>query len=403
MNVREIKGLKLLLVAGSILAGLLLCEVLARFTYSASDFMPAQPATDPVLGHRLRPFEAGHDARGLRNENAAGDFPVVCLGDSQMYGDGIPRKYTIPQQLSRIINKRVYNMGLGGYGPVHYYHLLKEAQELHPQKIIVGFYMGNDILDAYYMAARHDRWKWLMPEPGAEDRLDSIAPCSIPYTTPDINIEDVYSVSDIITLQLKTSDSIVWKVHSFLRLHSALYSLQYAGLVKPLIQRLFEQKKHIQRPGAFACRQVDTIFIPGINMKNFDLKDQKVRQGILITRRIIELMARDYPRDQLLFFFIPTKEAVYFQYLKNAQVALPPEFICSVHYENAVTALLTRAIKTAGLQVVDVFPALEKAALQGNLVYHFSSDVHLNVEGARIVASCLAKALEKDGKVAKRE
>ncbi len=394
MNAKKIKGLNLLLLVGSILAGLVFCEVISRFIYPISDIFPAHPENDPVLGLRLLPFQSGHDARGFRNKDAAGDFPVVCIGDSQMYGVGIPRKSAIPQQLGRIIKKRVYNMSLGGYGPVQYCQLLNQAKELHPQKIIIGFYLGNDLLDAYFIAHRNECWRWLLQEIGPENQLNSIPPCPKQYKPLDI--QDLYYAPDIITLRLKESGTLAWKVHSFLRLHSAFYSMQYGLLVKPLVQRIFEREKHLELPGAFACRQVDTIFTPALNLKRIDFHDPRVRQGILITRRIIELMARDNPSDALLFIFIPTKEAVYYNYLKSQKVPLPPEFTCCVHYEKEAAAWLTRAISAAGFQVVDVFPALEHAALRGKMLYHSYSDSHLNAAGANIVATCLATALGKD-------
>lgn len=392
MNPGKNKSLNWLLLAGSILAALMFCEVLARFTYSASDIFPAHPQTDPVLGHRLLPFQSGHDSRGFRNEDASGDFQVVCIGDSQMYGAGIPRQSAIPQQLGRIIKKRVYNMGMGGYGPIQYYQLLNQAQELHPQKIIIAFYLANDLLDAQFMAHQYDRWKWLLQEMGPENQLDSIPLCPVPYKPLDI--QNVFHAPDIITLKLRESNSILWKVHSYFRLHSALYALQYECVLKPQIQKFFEREKHLQQPGAFTSRQVDTIFTPGIMVKRMDLQDKKVRQGTLITQRIIELMARQYPKEFLLFVFIPTKEAVYYLYLENEKVSIPPEYVCSVYYEKEIAKRLSRAITAAGFQVVDVFPALEEAALHGQLLYHASGDAHLNAAGARIVASCLGKALE---------
>lgn len=392
MHAKKNRSLNLLLLAGSLLAGLLFCEVLARFIYSPSDIFPAHPATDPVLGHRLLPHESGHDARGFRNQEANGDFPVVCIGDSLTYGAGIPRQSAFPQLLGRIINQRVYNMGMGGYGPVQYYQLLNQAKELHPQKIIIVLYLGNDLLDAEVMVERHACWKWLLQNSGPKDQLASIPRCKIPYKP--LVIKDLYYAPDVITLKLKEGGSLVWRVHSWLRLHSAFYALQYEGVVKPLIQRIIERKKHMQQPGAFACREVDTVFTPGINLKRIDLQYPKVRQGLVVTRRIIELMGEKPYKNELLFTFIPTKEAVYYKYLKKKKVSLPAEYECLVHYEKAITAWLAKAITAGGLQVVDVFPALEKAALQGKLLYHFSSDAHLNVAGSRLVASSLAQALE---------
>ncbi len=393
MTIRKTKGLNLLLIAGSILASLLLCEGLARIIYTPADIHPAHPAVDDILGHRINPHESGHDSRGFRNKNASGDFPVVCIGDSFTYGDGVPRKSAFPQQLARTIHQRVYNMAMGGYGPVQYYYLISRAMELHPRKIIITFYSGNDLLDAYYMVERHDYWKWLASGLGPEKQLASISPCNLPCK-PAVEV-DLFYAPEIITLRLKESGSFLFRVHSYLRLNSAFYALQYAGITKPLIQKLFEREQHLQHPGAFACPEVDTIFTPGTNLRRVDLGDPRVRQGALITRRIIGLMAEKYPKEDPLLVFMPTKEAVYYNCLKSKGVSLPNEYTCAVYYEREVTRFLTGAAAAAGLQVADLFPVLEGAVLQGQKLYHSSSDGHLNKVGNSLVAAHLAQVLEK--------
>ncbi|RJR40933.1 MAG: hypothetical protein C4567_10275 [Deltaproteobacteria bacterium] len=394
MNIWKHKGLNLLLIAGSILASLLLCEGLARLIYTPADIHPAHPTVDDILGHRINPHESGHDSRGFRNAEDTGDFPVVCIGDSFTYGDGVPRKSAFPQQLERTIHQRVYNMAMGGYGPVQYYYLISRAMELHPLKIVITFYLGNDLLDAYYMVGRHDYWKWLEPGLGPEKQLDSLQRCNLPCK-PAVEV-DLFYAPEIITLRLKESGSFLFRIHSFLRLNSAFYALQYAGITKPLIQKLFEREQHLQHPGAFACKEVDTIFTPGTNLRRVDLADHRVRQGALITRRIINLMAAGkYPKKDLLLVFMPTKEAVYDNYLKKKRVSLPNEFTCSVLYERELTKWLTGAVAAAGLQAVDLFPLLEDAVSQGQRLYHSTSDGHLNKVGNSLVAAELAQVLEK--------
>ena len=381
----------LFLVALSLAVALGLCELAARAIHPASDIFPSNPARDPILGHRLRPYQSGHDGWGFRNETSQGDFTVVCIGDSQVYGAGIARKYAFPQQLSRLLHQPVYNMGLGGYGPVQYYQLLQESRQLQAKKTVIAIFLGNDLLDAY-ASGRQDYWHWLMPGPTEAGQLSSIPLCAQPYSQSDSR-EPQYA-PDIITFKLKEGGSWVWKIHSWLRLHSALYALQYEGLVKPLIQRTLERKKQLEIPGAFSSPEVDTIFMPGNNLRGLDLRAEDVRTGLLITRKIIEKMGDlKIPKRDLLIIMIPTKENVYYQFLSDQNTVLPAEYECAVHYEREIGRWLQQVITQNGFTFLDVFPPLEKSARQGNLLYHSSSDAHLNARGNRLVADALYQAL----------
>lgn len=387
--------LNLLLLLVSLALGLIFCEAAARLMRPASDIFPAKPDADPVLGHRLRPYQSGHDAQGFRNESADGYFPVICIGDSQVYGSGIPRRDAIPQQLSRLLQRPVYNMALGGYGPVQYYQLWLESRRMKPQTTIIAFFLGNDLLDAYYLAARQAHWQWLMADTADESQLSALRPCGLPY--PSDFQEDVFHDPDIITLKLKERGGPVWQLHAALRLHSALYAFSYEGLIKPLIQRLVERPEHLRRPGAFHTPMVETIFIPGINLMALDLQDQRVRTGLLITQKTLELLVgQAKQQNKLIFAFIPTKENAYYDFLKGKKITLPEAYECSVHYEREITRWLSRVITARGGRVVDLLPPLEQAAAAGRPLYHDSSDAHTNAAGNQVIAAALARAVRED-------
>ena len=74
---------------------------------------------------------------------------AVAIGDSQTYGDEVAREQAWPQRLAALSGRSVYNLALGGYGPVEYDRLLPEALELSPRVVLVGLYAGNDFADAY--------------------------------------------------------------------------------------------------------------------------------------------------------------------------------------------------------------------------------------------------------------
>jgi hypothetical protein len=388
---------EILLVLLSLLAGLLICEVTLRFMRPASDIFPVDPTPDPILGIRLLPFQSGHDGKGFRNSTTGGNFPIVCIGDSMIYGSSVPRTYAIPQQLSRLMHQPVYNMGLGSYGPVQYYQLLIDSQGLHPEKIIISFFLGNDLLDASDIVNERDYWKSLTKNLGNASELQDIKICPIPLGEHEPQY--VYQDPNIITLKLKKSGSLLWQAHSFLRLNSGLYALTYESAVKPLIARVFERKVHLKRPGAFYSPQVDTVFLPGVNLSSMDPQNPQVRLGLLITKKVLELMTQlpevRKKRQSLLFFITPTKENVYYNYFMSQKVALPPQFEVAVYYEREVSRWLQQNITANGFRFVDVLPPMQQAASRGVALYHASSDAHPNSAGNRIIAEALADALKE--------
>lgn len=107
---------------------------------------------DPLLGHRIMAGSPGYDERGFRNSAALSKVDIVALGDSQTQGSHVPVEDAWPQQLARMSNLIVYNMGIPGYGPAQYYALsTTELLELEPKIAIVAIYLGNDLADAERM------------------------------------------------------------------------------------------------------------------------------------------------------------------------------------------------------------------------------------------------------------
>jgi len=150
----RLANLALLFVAT--FAALALAEVGLRFAVNPGDFLQATLIEDPVLGHRIEPFSTGHDALGYRNSGVPTQADIVAIGDSMTYGVSAPRDFSWPQQLGRLRGKHVYNMALGGYGPLHYLYLARaSAANLKPKLLVIGVYLGNDLMDAYNLA--HNR------------------------------------------------------------------------------------------------------------------------------------------------------------------------------------------------------------------------------------------------------
>ncbi|MBF0520680.1 MAG: hypothetical protein HQK92_13280 [Nitrospirae bacterium] len=115
-----------------------------------------KPIFDKTLDQRLSPECVGLDKRGYRNSAALEKADIVTIGDSQTFGYNASINKTWPAQLSTLTGQSVYNMSVMAYGPVHYLVLMDEALKLSPKAIVVGIYMGNNMLSAFRLAYNND-------------------------------------------------------------------------------------------------------------------------------------------------------------------------------------------------------------------------------------------------------
>ena len=106
-----------LLLVSSVAASLL-AEGVSRVVLNRVDYLAVDPLYDSVLGLRLAPHAAGHDEWGFRNREVPDSADIVTIGDSQTYGVSAPALLSWPAQLGKLTNRHVYNLALGGYGPV---------------------------------------------------------------------------------------------------------------------------------------------------------------------------------------------------------------------------------------------------------------------------------------------
>ena len=110
---------------------------------------------DGLLGERGNPRYPEHDVAGYRNSDRPANASIVVLGDSQAYGVNVRRDEAWPHLLQSSTGRRVYNMALPGYCPVHSLWQFDEALTLSPQQAIVSVYFGNDFFDAFAFSSRN--------------------------------------------------------------------------------------------------------------------------------------------------------------------------------------------------------------------------------------------------------
>src|SRR5437667_5453104 len=111
-------------IALSTAFALLLAEFGSRLFLNSSDFLLLDAVSDPVMSYVPSPSAmAGFDKWGFRNRQVPESADIVAVGDSHTYGNMARMVESWPYVLGRLTGRQVYNMGLGGYGPIQYFQL----------------------------------------------------------------------------------------------------------------------------------------------------------------------------------------------------------------------------------------------------------------------------------------
>ena len=133
----------ILLLSVSCLISLVLLEVGLRIFTEFPITELSNRVPDPILGYRYSTSLKDIDESGFRNPpgHAAN---IAALGDSHTYGVNVASEQTWPAQLGRLLQRNVYNYGVGSYGIFAYYALARQAMDDGAKTIIIGLYPAND-------------------------------------------------------------------------------------------------------------------------------------------------------------------------------------------------------------------------------------------------------------------
>lgn len=162
-------GSRAALIAGGTICGLIAAELLLRLFFPQPSYFHGDHrfVADPVLDIRLRPLHRMNgvletNSMGLRDreftrDKPAGTWRLLCLGDSFTYGDGVSKDETYPKVLERLLRERlpgraieVINAGCPSWGTdQEWLYLRDEGLEFQPDMVLVGFFVGNDVIENY--------------------------------------------------------------------------------------------------------------------------------------------------------------------------------------------------------------------------------------------------------------
>lgn len=364
-------GLQGGMLALSVALALLLGEGVARLVLEPVDYLMARPVIDPILGRRLEPGASGHDQWGFRNREIPDRADVVTIGDSQTYGTGVPRLSSWPVQLSELTGRQVYNVALGGYSPIEYHQLLRRyALSLKPSVIVVGFYFGNDLHEAY-------RRVYALPH----------------YTA--LRRKDVPSLEG--TAPPRSSKSrFVRRLRAWFSSHSVLYRVALSAILQEQVQRaeliLTQGDNDLVR---LHHGTSSTTFAPAHRLGALDLDSLSVQEGLRLSLLHFELMARLCDSAGVAFFIalIPTKERVY-QSLIDADPELRQDRVLRelLAQEAEVDRRVRRFLQQRGISYIDLLPPL-RDAVSHTRIYRLDEDGHPTAAGYSVIAREIARAI----------
>ncbi len=373
-GIRRAMG-NVILVAVSLAVAVLLSEAGARLFLNPADYLSATTVEDEILGIRIAPGAAGFDAWGFRNRSVPSTARIVAIGDSHTYGNNARMADSWPSVLASVTGRTVYNLGLGGYGPNQYYHLLMtRALKLKPRWIVCGLYMGDDFENAFLMTYGRDHWASLRRERWGE--VDA----------------DIWGPSD-------PASSWHGRARTWLSRNSVIYRLVVHGPVLGSLKAAVQIRRggRGQDPSTASIRisetGVEEAFRPLGIRDRLDQNSAAVREGMRVTFELLGRMDKACHEHgcQLVVVLIPTKETVFAERLsRDPQMHLGRAIADLVMNETRARESVLAFLARAGIPHVDTLPALRLRTTDG-LYTRSDRDMHPGPNGYRVIGEAVAE------------
>ncbi len=372
-----VKGI-ILVVSLSI--GTLLCEAGSRIILNQADYLSVKTIRDNILGVTIAPNSSGFDEWGFRNRQVPSTADVVAIGDSHTFGNTAAIEDSWPSVVARATGFEVYNLGLGGYGPNQYYHLLTtKGFNLHPKWVICGLYMGDDFENAFSVTYGLDHWSFLRS--GRWDNVNA----------------DIWG----------TSEPPVWGagVRNWLSEHSMVYRLVFHGPLLAMVKEAIRFRQAASGGDPYVTslvvedQNIREAFRPIDMVARLDQSSGPVREGMRITFHLLKEMDRACRQEgcKLLVVIIPTKETVFSEYLENhPKLHLHEALDRVIVNERSARKTLLEFLVGAGIAHLDTLPALKESV--GNQLYaQTTRDMHPGKNGYRVIGEAVAEHLKRYG------
>ena len=366
--------------------------------------------SDPVVGHRPNPACRDHDRRGFRNARVPGEAAVVVLGDSQTYGVNVARELAWPQQLAELSGRGAYNMGFGGYGPVHSLLLLPEALELKPRLVVVALYAGNDLVDCYRFVYPEDR----LPALRSQDPtiLAQIAAAAATEPMMERIARVTRSMRGTPTAPPRRAEQPCFSLRQAVSEHCKLYGLLRAAKESLRPRAAVAQSAdaawtaarkhaaaHADHCRVFEHERLRTILTPGYRLCALDFDDPRIVEGQRIALEAIRQI-RDEAHaagGKVMVLLIPTKEYVFHDVVLEAGDEPDEDQMRLAANEAALWNSAQQFLDAEGIPWIDPLPRLRAMLAVGTQPYPVSNDGHPNAAGYRTIAETVHAAITQTG------
>jgi len=347
-------------------------ELTTRIFIDPIDFLMPTLLEDKVFGIKIKPKSAGHDELGFRNKEVPKKVDVVTIGDSMTYGYSASFYNSWPLQFEKMTNFKVYNAAIGGWGPHQYLCAIKKyALPLNPKSIIIGLYLGNDLVDAY-------KYKSI----NCESNLK-------------------YAGSDEIPIVTK-HNRIFGKQRDWLSRNSVFYQLlkynfgDLGNYLSMLLAKIHATNK--THDSIIVDNQgIKGVFDPRM-INNLDISTLEVQTGLKITVGLLSKMKSVCQENNISCFFllIPTKESVYSKALKKIDQKTTETYkpiYETAKLESKIRTTLKERLKSH-IEFIDPLANMQERIAFSSL-YPISNDIHPNVNGYYSIAFEVSRLVGK--------
>lgn len=374
---------------------LILGELFLRTVY------PFNVIPDAYLGERGRPG-ARWDQNGFRNGVIVDQAEIVALGDSLTEGFNAEMSEAWPQVLAKLSGQTVYNMGFSDYGPVQYYYLADKALSLNPDMIIIGFYLGNDLVDAFESVYDNENWKGLRTR---SFLIDQNRPAASTDPAGAVLSPQFGCLSGSLALEKL-------KIHLWLNNHSRLYSF-YINSVQSLKEKLGlnDDKEKISEETekclsnnqdlGFIYKQgkIKTVLNIRHHLEAVDIKNEKVEEGYRITKELFSRIDRRLKRvdKKLIITILPTKEYIYGSYFKENKIStdVSEAFWARWGKEDELKNNFLNFCSVSDLSCVDVSSKMVAALDNDTKIYSETLERHPTASGYQATAEMIWEYLRE--------
>ena len=298
---------------------------------------------------------------------------MVVLGDSQTYGTNLNLGETYPSQPQALRGSPVVNLGLGGYGPIQWMALCDRALSLEPETLVIGLYLGNDLIDAHRFAEL-EAWASLRNP----DLLYPTDPGAARPNKPAPN------------LTMAALDGLF--EHSIL-LGAAAEELKRRMRLSPLFGDLQWQESGAP---SWTEGRIATHFTPRYRLQAVDMELPAVRDGLRVLRVCLEGIAESCaPRGtRIVVLLLPTKERCYADLSLSRSLELVPDLERLRAAEADSTRRIVELLDELGIETVDPVPEILAELDADRPLWPSHADGHSNPAGAALLARCLQERLE---------